>query len=81
MTYAERLFHRMMRVMMRVMMSTKQMRRQLWKATQPHWMKRVVVSMNTSYSKKFCNVCIRIFYFNVEKKTLNLTIPVGAAYF
>jgi len=58
MTYAEWLFHRMKIQTMRVMMSTKQMRKLLWKATQPHWMKILVVSTNTLYSKKFCKVCI-----------------------
>jgi hypothetical protein len=61
-----------------VMMNMKQMRKLLWKATQPLWMKIIVVSTNTSYSKKFCSVRIRKF-FNVEKKTLNLKMPVFVA--
>ena len=79
MTYAEWLFDRMKIQMMRVMMSMKQMRKLLWKATQPHWMRTVVVSTNTSYSKKFCKVRIRTFFFNMEKKTRNLTMPVFVA--
>jgi hypothetical protein len=61
--------------MMIVMMNMKQMKKLLWKATQPLWMKTIVVSTSTSYSKKFCKVRIRAFLC-LEKETLNLKIPV-----